>query len=363
MDVNTNLADELERAFAANDISRRAELLRRVTDLFVLGSGSFSADQVALFDNVMGRLIGDIEHAARVQFGARIAGFPDAPPHVIRDLAFDASIEVAGPVLRHSERLDQAALLQTARTQSQDHLLAISGRKRLDEAVTDVLVERGNQAVVASTAKNGGARFSEFGISVLVEKARDDGELALSVWVRPDIPRQAVVKLFVAATGAVQGQLVAADPRRAEAIRAAVATAADQIQTQARIGSHEFIEARSLVRSLHASGMLDEAHLLGFARDASFDKTATALALMCDLPIGLVERALAQSRTEQVLVLAKALDLSWDTAKALLMVQAGTAGRSREELDQCLAVFARLQPKTARTAIQFYRMREKANLP
>src|ERR1700675_3990648 len=213
MNLQNNLIEQLEDALASKDISRRAEVLRRVTDLFVLGLGKFSDDQVELFDSVMSKLLENIEHAARAQFGSRLAGLSDAPPKVIRELAFDDAIEVAGPVLLHSERLDEYALLENAKTKGQDHLLAISCRKTLVETVTDVLVERGNQAVVSSTARNSGARFSHFGISTLVKKARDDGDLALCVWSRPDIPRQNLVKLFVDASEAVKNQLVEADPR------------------------------------------------------------------------------------------------------------------------------------------------------
>jgi uncharacterized protein (DUF2336 family) len=361
MSAQSDLIEQLESALAENDIARRAEVLRRVTDLFVLGSGKFSEDQVELFDNVMGRLVENIEIAARVQFGSRIARLCDAPPKVIRELAFDDAIAVAGPVLLHSERLDEMTLVQNAMTKSQEHLLAISGRKILVEAVTDVLAERGNQSVVSSTARNDGARFSHFGIATLVKKSCDDGDLALCVWSRPDIPRQNLIKLFVEASEAVRSELASADPRKAESIRTAVAEASDQIQTKARAGSNEFAEAQSYVRSLHSSGKLDEARLLAFAIGGSFENATVALSLMCDLPIGLIERALVQKRTEQILVLAKAINLSWDTTMALLLVQAGVNGCSRQQLDQCFASFSRLQRKTAQTALQFYRMREKAS--
>jgi uncharacterized protein (DUF2336 family) len=138
--LQNNLINVLESILTSKDISRRAGILRKVTDLFVLGSGKFSEDQIELFDSVMARLLENIERAARAQFGSRLARFPDAPPRVIRILASDAAIEVAGPVLRHCERLDQDTLVENARTQSQDHLLAISGRRILVEAVTDILV-------------------------------------------------------------------------------------------------------------------------------------------------------------------------------------------------------------------------------
>jgi uncharacterized protein (DUF2336 family) len=363
MNAQNSLIDDLEDILASKDISRRAEILRRVTDLFVVGSGNFAEDQVELFDEVMGKLVENIERSARAQFGNRLARLSDAPPNIIRVLASDDSIEVAGPVLLHSERLDDNTLIETARIKGQDHLLAISGRKVLREAVTDILVERGNQAVVSRAARNGGAQFSDFGISALVTKARDDGDLAVCVWSRPDIPRQHLVKLFVEASEVVKNQLAETDPRRAELIKIAVAEASEQIQAAARAGSEDFAQARSYVDSLHAAEKLDQAQLLAFASEGSFDKVTAALSLMCDLPIGLVERAFVQKQTEQILVLAKAIDLPWVTTVALLLLRAGVNGGSRQQLDQCFASFSRLKPKTAQTALQFYRMREKANRP
>src|SRR5580692_3479052 len=58
--LQDNLIDELESVLASKDISRRAGILRKVTDLFVLGSGKFSEDQIDLFDSVMGRLLENI---------------------------------------------------------------------------------------------------------------------------------------------------------------------------------------------------------------------------------------------------------------------------------------------------------------
>jgi uncharacterized protein (DUF2336 family) len=231
----------------------------------------------------------------------------------------------------------------------------------LVEPVTDVLVERGNQLVVSSTARNGGAKFSDFGISTLVRKARDDGDLALCIWSRPDIPRQDLLKLFMDASDAVKNQLIEADPRRAELIKSMVAKATDEIQTKARASSNDFSLAMSHVSQLHASGTLGDAQLLTFAREGSLDRVVAALSLMCDLPVGLVERAFVQNQTEQILVLARAIDISWATTETLLLLHAGANGSSRQQLDQCLISFSRLQPKTAQTALQFYRMREKAN--
>ena len=355
------LIDQLEEVLSNKDLGRRAEVLRRVTDLFVLFSGTYSEQQIALFDTVMSRLLEHIERAARAQFGSRLAKLPDAPREIIRELARDPAIDIAGPVLTHSERLDTDTLVENAKSQSQDHLLAIAARKVLTEPVTDVLVERGNPAVLSATARNSGARFSGFGVSTLVKKACDDGDLALCIWSRPDIPLQNLLKLFVEASEAVRKQLVEADFRRAELIKSMVAKATDDIQTKARAGSPDFTEALRLVRELHAGGELGQPQLLTYALEGNFDKVVAAIAVLCELPIGVVERAFVQNQTEQIIVLARALELTWTTTEKLLLLHAGVNGSSRQHLDLNFTSFSRLQPKTARTALQFYRMREKAN--
>jgi uncharacterized protein (DUF2336 family) len=287
MRVQEGLADQLEQALASKDLSKRADILRRVTDLFMVGSGKFSTEQIDLFDDVMSKLVETVELAARAAFGSRLASVADAPRKVVRMLAFDDAIEVAGPVLTHSSRLDEMTLSENALTKSQDHLLAISKRSHLSAIVTDILVTRGNRTVVVSTAGNSGANFSSSGISTIVKRSRDDGDLAMCLWSRPDIPRQDLMTLFAQASDVVRKELQAADPRRAAQIGIAVASASDELQKIARAGSHEHATALAHVKSLHSLGQLDEAKLLEFAQHRNFDPVAVALSTLCDLPIGL----------------------------------------------------------------------------
>ncbi|MHC2711196.1 uncharacterized protein (DUF2336 family) [Bradyrhizobium diazoefficiens] len=360
MNLANGLIDQLEIALASPELSKRAELLRQVADLFVLGSGKFSDVQIDLFDGVMSTLLKNIECTARATFGGRLSRLPDAPLRTIRLLAFDDAPEVAAPVLEHSPRLDEVTLAENARTKSQDHLLAIAGRSQLTEPVTDVLVERGNSDVAVRTAGNGGARFSVQGMSRLTGRARDHGALAICIWARPDIPRASLLKLFVHASEMVRRKLEAADPRQAALIRSAIAESSDELHTMARAGSSEHARALAEVRSLHSGGQLDEAHVLDFIGERSFDKTAVALSLMSDLPIGAIERALVRSEPEQILILAKAIGLSWDTTKAILTFQPGSPHEAKERLELCFASFLRLKPNTAKAALQFYRLRERA---
>lgn len=361
MSGQNSLINDLESALSNKDLSKRAEILGQITDLFMLGSGKFTADQIDLFDDVMGKLVEQIELAARAAFGSRIAKCSDAPGGVIRLLAFDSAIQVAAPVLKHSARLDDDALAENARTMSQEHLLAISERSSISELITDVLIDRGDARVVTSTALNRGAKFSTSGFSGLAKRSQNDGVLALCVWSRPDIPRRELIRLFGQATGVVRRKLETADPRRAAKIRTAVAEASDEVQSIARVGSHEHASAADEIRLLHSRGLLNEAKLLEFVQRGDFDRTAVALSIMSDLPIGPIERAIAQEESEQILVIAKAIDLSWETVKAVLLLRLDHKV-AKQDMNQVFASYFRLKTKTARDALQFFRLRQRSSV-
>lgn len=354
------LIDELEDAVARQDLRHRAAVMRRVTDLFIMHSAGFSAEHIAMFDDVMGRLITAIDSSARAEFGNRIARHPNAPPKTSRLLALDDEIKVAGPILSQSNKLDEATLIESAKTKSQDHLYAISLRNSIGESITDVLVERGDQRVAVSTAGNPGAKFSEYGCATLTARSRDDSELAIRVWLRSDIPRQHLLSLFATASEEVQKQLETADRQKVQLYRYIIAQAKNQIQTKMRENSEIYAAAYREVESLHQSGHLSDDRLLAFAQESKFDELTIALSLRCELPVGHIERAIIHKEPDHLMVLAKAIGLSWPITKAILLMRLSAENMSAAELEAHRNNFAKLQQKTAISAMQFYRLRARA---
>lgn len=362
MSAQNSLIHELEDALSQGSAERRERTLRRVTDLFVFGSSHFSGDHIAVFDGVFSHLVADIEQSARAALAERLAPIPNAPPKLIRQLAFDDAIEVAGPVLMQSEQLDNVSLVENANTKSQQHLLAITKRKALAETVTDVLVERGGRDVALSVAQNAGAKFSETGYVRLVKRSERDDELARSVGSRPEIPRHHFLKLLSTASKAVRMALEGAHPEHAREIQHVVAKVTTEIQEKAAANSRDYAAARARIQTLQSSGRLSESHIAAYAVAGKFEDTAVVLAALSTLPIDVVERVLVQDRSETLLIVAKAMDLSWATVKALLVLRAGTGNLSSQVLEQHMASFMRLKRATALQAIEFLRKRQAGEL-
>ncbi len=350
---------ELEQA-ASRSPSQRGATLRHVTDLFVARAEQFSEEQIELFDVVLTRLIEVIETSALAELSRRLAVVPNAPRRALHKLAFDDEIAVAGPVLTHSERLDEAELVTNARSKSQDHLLAISRRKFLPEALTDILLGRGNPIVVRSIADNAGARFSDFGYEALIRHSVEDDQLALVVAARPELPRHLFLRLVAKASETVRARLQALNPQAAGEIKTIVAEVAARVQKKVDPHGRDYTAARSVVDLLRAEGGLEERAVLAFAQAGRCEEVTAALAVLAELPVEAVEQAMVQERPETVLIITKAIGFSWETVKAILKARTPGHAASAQELDHGLASFERLKHSTAEQILKFHRARAAA---
>ena len=76
-------------------------------------------------------------------------------------------------------------------------------------------------------------------------------------------------------------------------------------------------------------GQLQEATICEYALSHKLEETIVALTLVCCLPSDVVERALTQKARELLLIIAKAIDFSWDTTMALLFSRSARASRHK----------------------------------
>jgi uncharacterized protein (DUF2336 family) len=355
-----NLLDELQSALAHGTVARRVETLRRVTDLFINGAVEFSNEQIVLFDDVFQCLILHIETSAKALLANRLAPIDAAPPLTIRTLALDDVIEVAGPVLSRSERLDDEALIETARNKSQAHLMAISTRRVLSGAVTDVLVLRGNDEVIHSTVNNPGAEFTERGFDRLVNRAEGDDNLATCIGLRPTIPRHLYLKLIAKASAAVRARLEAANPQRAGDVPNAVREATQLARAAPSAVNEQTVIAHSLVKSLFEDGRLDEHQLTSFAEGGKFDETNASIAALANVPVSIVESMMVETRTEGVMILAKVAGISWSSVRAIIKMRDELSGGEPTDLGSCKDTYERLRPSTAQQVLRFHRMQQAA---
>jgi uncharacterized protein (DUF2336 family) len=350
MSAPASLIRELEKAIQNRSPRCRATMVTRIGALFV-ARADFNADHIRVFDQVLSRLLMDVEVGARRELAQRLAPLDNAPVGAIRLLARDDAIEVAGPILERSPRLAEDDLVDIAASKGQAHLLAISRRADIAEPVSELLVRRGGREVLRNVAENSSARLTDDGFFRLVEGAGNDAVLAEKVGSRPDLPPHLFSDLLRKATNTVAKHQPASGPPQTsqqpqaarKCLRAVAASggAADQAAPQC-------------VSETLRRGKLDEAAILKFAINGQNRDLISALACLCAVPIEVVERLMGSERPDPVLILCKSAGWGWETAKAVLKARPAGARISGCQLDAAFADFERLPSSTARRARRFW---------
>ena len=195
--LHLSISEEVEAAIKIGSAEKSLDSIRRVTDLFLSSAAGLNNEQIELFDEVLERLVRTIEiraladvsaRMALAEISAQLAPIAQAPPSVVRRLAGNEEIAIAGPVLTESARLNTEDLVEIAGKSSEQHLLAISGRWWLKEVITDALLARRYPSVSRRIIANPGARVSAAGFAIIIAQAESDPELAVETGIRVDLP-------------------------------------------------------------------------------------------------------------------------------------------------------------------------------
>jgi uncharacterized protein (DUF2336 family) len=353
-----HVLDDLNEAISRGSPESRAKALWHATDVLV--EGQYSEEQIRVFDEVIGRLADEIEQTARAELSRRLAHSVNAPPKVIRMLAFDDSIEVASPVLQFSPRLDAKSLIANIRTKSQPHLLAIARRDSVPTEVTDELVTRGNREVVQSVVSNEGASFSDFGFRQIIKRSETDPALAQQAGLRKEIPRHMFRQLIAKASDEVKRKLEQERPDLAKEINASVTGTAGKLYSKFGPGQTSYLALKQSVTNLHRSGRLNEKGILAYALAHKHEEAVIGLSLLCSLPVEVVEQILVLNNRDMILVLSKALEFSWETAMSLLFLGAENHRIAASDLNDLKAEFKRADPRMSRGILEVYQSHWRA---
>jgi uncharacterized protein (DUF2336 family) len=323
MGARGSLIGDLEYAISHGMDAKRAMALRRITDLFVSTAERLTEDQVDVFDGVMRRLVDYIETRALIELSKRLAPIGNAPPQTVRQLAYSDDIDVAQPVLSKSERIVEADLITIAKTKSQQHLLAISGRKQLSEQLTDVLVTRGNTTVTHSVADNPGAKFSPAAMAALADCAETNRALGEKLVLRPDLPLHVFSRLLSRASDIVINRLLGVAPTHASSeVRGLVTKIAGEVAAEA-VPLRNYAAALRSVLLMSTAWALDEHKLWEFANAKRLEEAVAALSILSSVPLKVAEQLFFSKHVEPLLVLCRSANLKWPTVRAMIQIRPG----------------------------------------
>lgn len=356
----TALVPGLDEIVRQGDPKRLAEAARRISELFLTGAANFRPDHVDLFDGILIDLVPHTETAARADLAERLSVLGNAPRALVGQLAREDEILIAGPLLRRSPVIDEAALVEIARLKGQGHLLAMSERPTLSSDLTDVIVNRGDREVVRRAAGNAGALFSPTGYNALIERASQDGVLTLTVGQRDDLSESQLKDLLEGSIDIIRRRLLeVVKPGR----QAAISRAMNEISGVIEVveSRRDFTSAQRTILALHRAGELNEAALLGFAKTLRYEEAVAALSAMSGVKIATLDRLIAGDRYDPILIVGKTIGLEWATVRALILLRLGpNRVPSAADIESARVNFARLMPSTAERVVDFWQTKQSA---
>ena len=358
MTVATSLIPGLDDIVKRGDPRRRGEIARAIAELFFQDPARLRPELIDLFDDLLIDLVPHAELTSRVDLSERFSRIDNAPPHLVNQLARESEIMVAGPVLRRSPVLDDAALVEIARLKGQGHLLAMTERPALSAVITDVLVERGDRDVVRRAAGNAGAVFSPGSYSELVKRAAQDGVLTLRIGQRNDLSGDHLKQLLNGTLDVIRRRLsLVVNPVRQVEIKRAMASIEEA--TLPPGPRRDFSAAQRTVLTLHREGHLGESALLGFAKAHKYEESIASLSAMAGIRLSILDRLVAGDRYDPILIVGRMLNLGWPTVRALILLWYGPHRMPADaDIESARMNFTRLMPSTAERVVKFWRNRQ-----
>jgi hypothetical protein len=324
-------------------------MLRQVTDLFLANAGHYSSEQVGVYDEVLQLLIAKVDAAARAALARRIAEAPQGPNATVRALALDEAIEVAEPVLANSKELDDELLLHCIAIRGQRHMLAIATRESVSEQVSDQLIQRGDHEVLGAVVNNPGARISEPGFTMLMERSAENDWLSECIGRRVDIPEHHLRELVTRASETVRQRLIGDDPQRQRLLDGILPAAPSD-----NLDSKSYRKAELAVLAKGAS----EASVSEFAQKKELDNIVVAVAQLAKLSFAETERLLMGTWQSPVAIIFKAIGFRLATVAAIYAARLENGAAGGADLVRTKAEFIALSRPTAERILRFYQVRK-----
>ncbi len=346
------LTAELEAAVSGGSPIQRARILRQVAALFLAEAHRLTHSQLSVFDEVLTCLLQRVEVRALAELSAALSDVTPAPPETMRRLAHHNDASVATPALLKSLALQDADLVEIASNRGQQHLIAMSKRANLSEAVTDAIVKHAGKDAGRILARNASARLTEKGYASLLATAAHDDAIAEALGLRPDLPDAALQSLLVATTETVRARLKkCTSAATRERIHGALGRV-DAAIAPKKSAEDDLAEARAAVVVLNHGGKLNDSTVNRFAIRREYPNVIAALSLLSGGSVDVIASLMEEDSGSGLLIACRASRLNWQTTLTVLNNRR-VPPLPKQQLDQAMEVFEMLYVSSAQYTIRF----------
>ncbi len=331
---------------------KRRLLLRRFTDVFMQDPASHSDQQKHYFGDIMGKLAYDLESQVRQELAHRLAAEKTAPAELILRLAND-EIDVARPVLQQSPVLTQDDLIDISSRKDQGHLQAITTRPDIGEALSDVLVERGDDTTVASLLRNETADIADRTMGQIADRATTSETLQARLVKRPRVPREIMMQVYAHVSDDLKSAIT---QNFSKVDKAKLDKVLNTMERELEGGAKS--EAEDYVDRLARRGALTENQLLHLMHQQRPLEFLVAFAKFAEVETSTMSRVLDDATGKSLAIVCKASGLSPTTFRDIAMSPMTGIKTDAGGYRPLVNAYSRLAATDAQRVIRFWRMRQ-----
>lgn len=356
-DMGSRLPDLIALAQETSSPKRRA-LLRELTDCF-FGAAERTEAETVLYGAVLSDLTDDMETAVRAELAERFCRSPDAPRQLIRRLANDEAEAVATPVLSASPVLTEADLIAVIRSRGQGHMRAVSRRAEVSEAVSDAIVERGDDETLGVLLGNRGASLSRAACEAAVERARVNPALHEVTVERSSLPPDLLNDMYFAVEARLRQRILEQNARLDPTLlESALAAGRARVATEDGALPADYAESLAYVEELRAANQLTPQMLARFLRSGGRTAFLIALSQLADIDFHTARQIVERRELDALAVVCKAADLDRALFLTYAVVLLNTDGDAMGKARAYAGMYNDLTREAALRTLRFWRARK-----
>jgi len=346
----------------ASDIRR--QLAKRLADVICIPESQLAPQERHMAGDVLVELLREADVELRESVAKRIVMLNEAPRTILVILAKD-ELPVARHILEKSKSLTDSDLIQIARKVSKEHRMVMAHRRKITDAVVDVLVEFLEEEVVEKVLQNKGANFSETALQRILrmsrnhhryvellitrEELRPSHGLTMFWWAGPEMRRK-ILKRFSIARSVLQDSCADLYPK----------AAANGWSDPAVRKALQFIERRQRNRAAmdrsHYEGLeaaLEAAETNGLSREITQE-----ISYMAGIKPATGAQILTDPSGEAIAILCKAPGLKreyitkiWQSLKRPVVT---SEGKTDEDLARAISTYDEISTDKAQTVLRYW---------
>ena len=240
--------------------SAEARIVTATTLAGQLDRGELSEAERRLAEDIFRLMARDAEVSVRRALSTHLKESPALPHDVAVTLAHDLEA-VALPVLQFSQVLTDSDLLEIVRSQGAAKQVAVASRSAVSEAVSEALVDTGDQKVVGTLVANQGAEISEQALQRVIDDFGKESAIQGSLVQRARLPVTVAERLLTVVSANLREHLVTRH-LLADRIADDVMMQSRELATITLSAGADSEGVEGLVRHLHVNGRLTPSILL-----------------------------------------------------------------------------------------------------